>query len=351
MPSTRRTLGRIPVPARCSISMPIAPSPAGVSWRSTAVATPSSRLRRSSPRRAGTGPQAAPSRRWTKPRTVRMPSSKATHGFRSRQVAPPGGLMWPPLIRSGATRPPDVASRLDGATAWRKARRRADSIDRARRSPSTRSRIAASAASWRGVWRSSSSSTSASLPSSVGKRSRSRGARVVVVEVERARDVGGVERRLAVLAAAQLVAADRAAVVLARGPGTGRAAIVVGALGGPGHLVEDHRPVAGGAAAREAVRDPRLEAGLAAGGRGQRLDGGVEVAQVRRAEHDLGQQPVEGGRLEADRAPLPVDRGAGDPAAAAERVEHDVAGRRGGLEPGGDQRGRRRRGKPLPGRE
>ena len=153
-----------------------APSAAEVPCLSIAVAEPSARLRRSSPRRAGTGPQAPLSRRWTKPRTSRTPSSNASHGLRSRQWAPPGRRTWPPAIFSGATRPGDVASRLAGPSAWRIERRSAAAIGAARRSPSTRSRIAASADSWRGVWRSSSSSASDSPPSRTGNRS-SRNAR------------------------------------------------------------------------------------------------------------------------------------------------------------------------------
>ena len=154
--------------------------------------------------------------------------------------------------------------------------------------------------------------------------------------------VVGVERGLPLLAAAQLVAADRAAVVLARRLRAERLAVSASVASvGPGDLVEDDRALAGRAAARVAVGDRRLEARLAAGGRGERLDRGVEVAQVRRPEDDLGQEPVERRALEADPLALAVDRGARDPAAAPEQVEDDVARRGRGLDPGGDQRGRR----------
>ena len=113
------------------------------------------------------------------------------------------------------------------------------------------------------------------------------------VGVERPAEVVRVERRLALLAAAELVAAHGAAVVLADGPrAAGLPSSSVG-LGGPGQLVEVDRPLAGRAAARVAIGDGRLEAGLAARGRGQRLDRGVEVAQVGRPEDDLREQPVE----------------------------------------------------------
>ena len=113
------------------------------------------------------------------------------------------------------------------------------------------------------------------------------------LRVERTGKVGGVHGGLAVLAAAQLVAADGAAVVLADRARAYRATVVVGGLDRPGHLVEDDLPVAGRAAARVAVRDRRLEAGLAAGGGGEGLDSGIEVAEIRRPQHDLGEQPVQ----------------------------------------------------------
>ena len=71
----------------CPASSPSAPSAAGVDCLTTAVADPSARLRRSSPSRAGTGPQAPLSSRWMKPRTTRTPSSNASHGLRSRHCA------------------------------------------------------------------------------------------------------------------------------------------------------------------------------------------------------------------------------------------------------------------------
>ena len=217
----------------------------------------------------------------------------------------------------------------------------------ARRSVSIRSRIAASAASWRGVCRSRSSSGRSAPPSRTGKRS-ARDARTSDPSASIARrDVLRVERRLPLLAAAELVAADRAAVVLARRAAGPAIAVLVLRVGGPGDLVEDDRAIAGRAAAREAVGDRRLEAGLAARGRGEALDGGVEVAQVGRPEDDLGEQPVERRRLEADGLALGVDGGAGDPAAAAEQVEDDLARLRCGLEAGRDQRRGRRRREPL----
>ena len=65
----------------------------------TAVAVPSPRLRRSSPRRAWSGPSAPPSRRWTKPRTSRNASSNASHGLRSRHWVAAGRRTCPPAMR------------------------------------------------------------------------------------------------------------------------------------------------------------------------------------------------------------------------------------------------------------
>ena len=78
-----------------------------------------------------------------KPRTVRTPSSNASHGFRSRHVDPPGALSRPPTMRGATTRPGAVARRLDGASAWRNDNLRAAAMGAARRSLSIRSRIGA----------------------------------------------------------------------------------------------------------------------------------------------------------------------------------------------------------------
>ena len=83
----------------------------------TAVAVPSPRLRRSSPRRAWSGPSAPPSSRWTNPRTSRNPSSNASHGLRSRHWVAAGRRTWPPAIRRSAVRPArgqQAAGRQDG---------------------------------------------------------------------------------------------------------------------------------------------------------------------------------------------------------------------------------------------
>ena len=167
-------------------------------------------------------PHAPLSSRWTKPRTIRTPSSNASHGLRSRHCAAAGRLdvaVGDP--HRGEARPGAVASRLAGASAWRSARRSAASIGAARRSSSIRSRIAPNADSWRGVWRSSSSRAGPSPPSRTGNRSRERAADLEALGSSARRDVLRVERRLALLAAAELVAADRAAVVLADRPRPG----------------------------------------------------------------------------------------------------------------------------------
>ncbi len=147
-------------------------SPDGLESARTAVAVPSPRLRRSSPSRAWSGPSAPPSSRWTKPRTSRTASSKASHGLRSRHWVALGRRTWPPLMRRLAMRPFVVARRLAGRIVWRNASRSAARTGAARRSLSMRSRMATSPTSWRAVWSAISSSTSDSAPSTGANRPR-----------------------------------------------------------------------------------------------------------------------------------------------------------------------------------
>ena len=162
-----------------------------------------------------------------------------------------------------------------------------------------------------------------------------------------------VERRGALLAAAALAAADRAAVVLSgrRRGRSSRRPRSASACTGPDELVGDEHPLARRAAGREQVADRVLQARLAAGRRAHRLERRVEVAEVRRAQDELGEEPGQRARLDADRAALAVDRGVGDPAAAAVQVEHDVARPRVRLEPRRDEARRRRRGEAIEERE
>ena len=160
-----------------------------------------------------------------------------------------------------------------------------------------------------------------------------------------AAQVVGVERRLALLGPAALVAADRAAVVPAdRSHPTGDAHVVVDR---PDDLVGDEHPVARRAARREQVADRDLEARIAARRGGQPLERGVEMADVGRPQDDLGEHPGQRARLEGDGPALAVDGRPGDPAAAAEQVGHDVAGAAVELDPGGHDRGRRGRRDPV----
>ena len=219
MPTTSRIRGRTPLSARRATSSWSAPRAA----EGPLLEHGGGRALREAPQvvaeARGNRPQAPLSRRWTKPRTSRTPSSNASHGLRSRQWAPPGRRTWPPAIVQRRDAPRRRREPAGGPSAWRIDRRSAAAIGAARRSPSTRSRIAASADSWRGVWRSSSSSASDSPPSRTGNRSRRNARASAVVAVEGQAQVVRVQRRLALLAAAQLVAADRAAVVLADGLG------------------------------------------------------------------------------------------------------------------------------------
>ena len=213
----------------------------------------------------------------------------------------------------------------------------------ARRSLSIRSRIAPRPTSWRAVWRSSSSSGRPSAPSTVGKRAQERGAHRLGADIGAdPLEVVGVERRLAQLRAAALVAADRAAVVPG-GPVASAPAMPGLVVDRPDDLVDDERPAARRAAGREHVADRDLEARFAARRGGQALERGVEMADVGRPQDDLGEHPVERARLERDGAALAVDGGPGDPAAAAEQVGDDVAGPGVRVDPRGDDGRRRRR--------
>ena len=152
----------------------------------------------------------------------------------------------------------------------------------------------------------------------------------------RALDVVGVERPVAGLGAAAHVPADRAAIVPQDRP-----CRTVGALGGPHELVGDEHPSAGRTASREQVAHRHLEARLTAGRGRHALERGIEMAHVRWAEHDLREHPRQGARLDRDRTPLAVDRGAGDPAAAAGEIGDDVTRARVGIDARSEQ-GRRR---------
>ena len=160
-----------------------------------------------------------------------------------------------------------------------------------------------------------------------------------------------VERRGPLLGAAALAAADRAAVVLARGARlVVRAGIGVGRAR-PDELVRDEQSATRRAAGREQVADRVLQARLASGRGAHRLERRVEVAEVRRPQHELREESGQGARLDADRAPLAVDRGMGDPAAAPVQVQDDVTGPGVGLQARGNERRRWRRCQPIEERE
>jgi len=143
-----------------------------------------------------------------------------------------------------------------------------------------------------------------------------------------------------VLRAVLLVAAELAAVVDPRR-----------LLRLPLDLVDRQRPPARHAPRREQVVDREPQAGLAVGRRAERRERGIEMPQVRRAEHDLGEQPGERAGLDGEGPALPIDGGTRDPAAPAVQVRHDVAGRRVRLQPGMHELRWRRRREPLIGRQ
>ncbi len=140
-----------------------------------------------------------------------------------------------------------------------------------------------------------------------------------------------VDGRVPLLAAAELVAADGAAIVLADQAPRRRSRragilLVVARDGLPDELVHHGRPAAGRAAGREQLADRNLQARLLAGRRGDRLEGRVEMADVGRPKDDLGEQAGERVGLDRDRSTLPVHGRTGDPAAAAMEIDHHVAG-------------------------
>src|SRR6185436_11886151 len=96
----------------------------------------------------------------------------------------------------------------------------------------------------------------------------------------------------------------------------------------PFELVDRQRPAARDALRREHVVDREAQAGLAVWRGAEGGERSVEVAEIGRPKDDLGEEPGQRAGLEREAASLPVDGGAGDPAAAAVEVGHDVAGRR-----------------------
>ena len=159
----------------------------------------------------------------------------------------------------------------------------------------------------------------------------------VVRDRARQGEVVIVERCRPLIGAPALAAADRAAVVLAGWDGVG--VFLVGRLSpAPDELVGREHPLAGGTAGREQLADPDLEARLAARRSGHRLERRIKVAEVGWPEDELGEEPRQRARFEADRRPLAGNRGVGHPAAPAVEVEDDVARRGVGLDAGDDER-------------
>ena len=234
--------------------------------------------------------------------------------------------MWRLPVRPGA-----VVRRLAGRIEWRKASRSAARTGAARRSVSMRSMMARQ-------------------PDELARRVQ---VQQLVHQQRRAvdrrepgldhrpdligADVGaepdevlGIERRLAQLGLAALVATDRAAIDAGHG--------VRGWIAGrPDELLRDEHPAAGRAAGRVQVAEGDLQAGFAARRGGHALERGVEVADIGRAQDDLGQHPGERVRLQADGPALLVESRAGDPATTAEQVRDDVTGPRVRLDPGRDE--------------
>ena len=105
-------------------------------------------------------------------------------------------------------------------------------------------------------------------------------------------------------------------------------------IGLPLELVGREVSTAGRAPGGEEIGDREAEAAVTVRRCPESGEGGIEVAQIGRAEHDLGEETGQRACLEAEPAALAIDRGSGDPPAAAVQVGDDVAGRRIGLQPG-----------------
>ena len=236
-----------------------------------------------------------------KPRTPRNASSKASHGLRSRHCA--------------AARRPDVAARdperhgrparmrRGGSPAgWRGAGRAAGPpgpAPRAGRSRSARGsrrgRRAGGACAGRAARRASSGA-----PATSGKRARSMVAhrRRPPASADGPRQVVRVERRLALLRPAALVAADRAAVVAGDRPRRP----AVPSSSSAAQMISSTTSVRPQVAQRVANRSPieTLRLDVAARRGGHALERRVEVADVRRPEDDLGEHPGQRARFERD---------------------------------------------------
>ena len=155
----------------------------------------------------------------------------------------------------------------------------------------------------------------------------------------RAPDIVGVERRLALLRAAALVATDRAAVLPRGRPDpSGDPGLIVH---GPDDLIGDQHPTAGGAARREEIPDRDLEAGLPSRRSRETLEGGVEMPDVGRPQDDLREHPGQGAGLERDGAALTVHCRPGHPPATPEQIGDDLPRSRVQVDAGRDDRRRR----------
>ncbi len=111
----------------------------------------------------------------------------------------------------------------------------------------------------------------------------------------------------------------------------------------PRPATRGRRPSADRARAGEELLDGLLDGGIEEWPDRDRLGRRVEVTNVRRAHHDIGQKARQRQGFEVCGATLPGDRGSRDPAATAVEIEDDLARLGPRLDLGGDvgDRGRR----------
>ncbi len=162
--------------------------------------------------------------------------------------------------------------------------------------------------------------------------------RLAAGDLDRTLRIRGIRGGHAGFATAELVPAGQAAVELAERDDPVRL---------PDELIHDRRAPARGATRREEVAQRLPEAGLPQGRIGERRESRVEMADIRRPQHDLGEEPRERRRLERERASLTAHRRPRDPGSTAEQIDDDVPGTRPGLDLRGDPVERRRRGEAV----
>ena len=117
----------------------------------------------------------------------------------------------------------------------------------------------------------------------------------------------------------------------------------------PDQLLGSERPAAGRATCREPLGDPGAQAGRAERRGADGLEGGVEVPQIGRPNHHVGQEPGERRGLDRERAPAQRQGRPGHPATPPGKVHHHVVRLAARLDRGGQGGVGMGRGEPVEG--